>query len=126
MGEEGPGDGRGFGDAYGDIDRAGADVGQALDVNVPMLESGGKAFVLENVLKSGGTVLINADPCAVAEGVAPGPEFIEACNEILANGAGNKTGFVQDPVEFVREAVQSVGAGVKEPLGPPAHGFMVV
>ena len=110
---------------YGDIDCPGADVGEALDVNVP-LEPGGKAFVLVNVLKVGGTVFGDAEPRAVAECVAPGSEFIEACDEILANGAGNQAGFVQDPVEFDGEAVQAVGPGVHESLGPLAHGFMVV
>ena len=121
----GPGDGGGFGDAYGDIDRPGADVGQALDVNVP-LEPGGKAFVSVNVLKVGGTVFGDAEPCAVAECVAPGSEFIEARDEILANGAGNQAGFVQDPVEFDGEAVQAVGLGAQESLPPLGKGCMIV
>ena len=125
MGVGGPGDGGGFGDAYGVIDRSGAEVGQALDVNVS-LEPGGKAFVPVNVLKACGTVLINAEPSAVAECVSPRSELIEARDEILANGAGNQAGFVQDPVEFESEGTQAVGLGVHESLGPPAHGFMVV
>ena len=96
--------------AYGDIDRAAADVGQALDINVP-LEPGGKSFVPVDVLKACRTVLINTEPCAVAECVAPGSELIEERDEILANGAGNQAGFVQGPVEFAREAVQTVGLG---------------
>ena len=125
MGVGGPGDGGGFGDAYGDIDRPGADVEQALDVIVP-LEPGGKAFVRVNVLKAAGTVFRDAELRAVTECIAPGSEFIEARDEILANGAENQAGFVQDTVEFEGESVHAVGAGVQEALGPPAHGCMVV
>ena len=81
MGVGGPGDGGGFGDAYGDTDRAGADVGQAFDINVP-LEPGRKTVVPVNVFKAAGTVFGDAEPCAVAECVAPGSEFVEACDEI--------------------------------------------
>ena len=91
MGVGGAGDGGCFGDAYGDIDRACADVGQVLDTNVP-LERDGKVLVVPiEVLKAGGTVFGHAEPRAVAEGVAPGPEFIETRYEILANGAGNRS-----------------------------------
>ena len=121
----GPGDGGCFGDTDSDNDRLGADVGQALDVDAP-LEPGGKAFVHVDVLKTSGAVFADAEPRAMAECVAPGSEFIEARDEILANGAGNQAGFVQDPVEFEGEAAHAVDLGAQESLGPPAHGVMVV
>ena len=98
------GDGCSFDDAYRDIDCPGADARQVRGGNV-RLETDGKTFVHVNVLKAAGTIFGNAEPCAVAECVAPGLEFIKARDEILANGVGYHASFVQDTIEFEGEAV---------------------
>ena len=101
MGEEGTADGGDFGDAYGDVDGSGANVGKRLKMDVT-LECGGKlVFLGAEVVKVGGAVFSDTEQCAVAEGISPGSEFVEVFDEIVENGVGNEAGLIEEFVEFV-------------------------
>ena len=63
------------------------------------------------MLEVAGTVFANAEPCAVAECVAPGPEFFQARDEVFANGVGNPVVFTQNSVELKGKAVHAVDPG---------------
>ena len=90
------GDGRGLGDADHDVGRSGTDVGEVLRCNPSRLEGDRNAVfrIRVEVLEMATAVLVDVEPCAVAQRIAPRAKFREVGKKALANGVrtGRETG----------------------------------
>ena len=69
--------------------------------------------------------LVDVEPCAVAERVAPRAQFREVGGKALANGVWNPPGLPQEPVELAGEPFHGVEPGPPQPLGPFDGGLPV-